>query len=115
MSTITVTNIKATGDTVNRVVSGIATVWCQYNADGSVDNSINVSSCVDVSTGSQEPNFTNHMSSANYSGVCTTQNNTDIGFSTVAADRYRTLVRLLSTQGAYDRNNNMLVIHGDLA
>ncbi len=48
MSTITVTNIKATGETASRPVSGVAGAWLDYNQSGpSIDDSYNISSVTD--------------------------------------------------------------------
>ena len=47
MSTITVTNIKATGETASRAVSGVAAAWVNINgASSAVRDSLNVASLV---------------------------------------------------------------------
>jgi hypothetical protein len=68
MSTITVTNIKATGQTASRDTSGVAAVWVSYTSDSStsIKDSQNVSSLTDVDTGYTTVTFTNAMSSGNY-------------------------------------------------
>ena len=54
MSTITVTNIKATGETASRSVSGVAAAWVNFNQIGTqaLRDSFNISSITDAGTGS---------------------------------------------------------------
>ena len=68
MSTITVTNIKATGETASRAVSGVAAAWCNFNGTGTVSirDSINVASLTDNGLGSHSISFSNIMDNANY-------------------------------------------------
>ena len=69
MSTITVTNIKATGETASRSATSVAAVIVRYNMSGAIQGtSINVSSITDSSSGRQSVHFTNVFSDANY--VC---------------------------------------------
>ena len=52
-----------------------AKAWANSNATGtSLNESFNISSLVDVTSGQQGFNFTNAMSSANYSGAATNGN-----------------------------------------
>ena len=52
MSTITVTNIKATGETASRSATSVAAAWVTKNLDGTaIEDSVNVSSITDVGTG----------------------------------------------------------------
>jgi hypothetical protein len=69
MSTITVTNIKATGETVSRAVSGVAAAYADFNTNSNdtIENSINIASKTDNGTGDSTLNYTNNMASANYS------------------------------------------------
>ena len=67
MSTITVTNIKATGETNSRAVSGVAAVWVQLNGiTFAVADSFNVSSADDNGTGDYDINYTNSMDNNTY-------------------------------------------------
>ena len=67
MSTITVTNIKATGETASRAVSGVAAAWVSFDQTvPSVNDSQNVSSVTDSSTGDFTINFSSNLSSADY-------------------------------------------------
>ena len=68
MSTITVTNIKATGETASRAVSGVAAAWVNFNGNGTIAtrDSINVSSLTDIGTGNYAVNLSNNMNNVNY-------------------------------------------------
>ena len=68
MSTITVTNIKATGETASRPVSGVAAGYLNFNGSGTpaVSDSFNHSSITDGGTGIYACNFTNDMANANF-------------------------------------------------
>lgn len=91
MSTITVTNIKATGETASRSVSGVAAAWLNYNHPSNiVRQSLNVSSVTDNATGHLTKNYTNNMSVNDHVVGCTAQ---ESGGSGPASDRYITLAR----------------------
>ena len=67
MSTLTVTNIKATGETASRSATSIAAAWLYSPAtSASISDSFNISSIDDDGTGSQGVNITSALSSANY-------------------------------------------------
>ena len=68
MSTLTVTNIKATGETASRAVSGVAAAWVNFNGTGTIAarDSVNVSSLTDNGTGDYTVNFSNVFGAANY-------------------------------------------------
>ena len=53
MSTITVTNIKATGETASRAVSGVVAAWCDLDGTGTIalEDSFNCASATDNGTG----------------------------------------------------------------
>lgn len=69
MSTLKVTNIQATGETASRAVSGVAAAWANVNGQGvaAIRDSVNVASLTDSGVGSQRVNYTNAMSSSDYS------------------------------------------------
>jgi|DEB0MinimDraft_6_1074348.scaffolds.fasta_scaffold136010_1 hypothetical protein len=73
MSTITVTNIQATGETASRAVSGVAAAWVNFNGTGTIAirDSQGVSGLVDNGSGDYTVNFSNNMGNTNYawSGV----------------------------------------------
>jgi len=77
MSTITVTNIKATGETASRAVSGVAGAWVNFNGTGTIAarDSLNVASLTDSSTGNYVVNFSNNFGNGNFSAVATQGNN----------------------------------------
>lgn len=62
MSTLTVTNIKATGETASRSATGIAAAWVSFNGTGEVEvlDSLNHSSLIDHNPS----NYSNIVSSA---------------------------------------------------
>jgi hypothetical protein len=67
MSTITVTNIKATGETVSRPVSGVAAMFINISqGTPAIQKSLNVSSIVDNGSESTSTNYTNSFSDAVY-------------------------------------------------
>ena len=68
MSTLKVTNIQATGETVDRVVSGIAAAWANYKGTttNAIRDSVNISSVTDSGTGIYDFNFTNAFANDDY-------------------------------------------------
>jgi hypothetical protein len=68
MSTLTVTNIKATGETASRAVSGVAAAWVNFDNQGTatINGSYNISSCTDTATGRFRSNFTSNMADSVY-------------------------------------------------
>ena len=72
MSTLKVTNIQATGETASRAVSGVAAASLNYKgtATNTIRYSFNVSSVTDNTTGNYTTNFSNSMSSADYTVTC---------------------------------------------
>jgi len=81
MSTIVISNIKATGETASRAVSGVAAAWVHYNHDTTtINQSNNTSSVTDVATGEAKYTYSSALDAANYclhaSGK-TDDNNTD--------------------------------------
>ena len=87
MSTLKVNNIKDTsGGTSNLKIDGAAKAWVNFDGTGtvSIDDSFNVSSITDNSTGNYTINFTNAMPNAEYavSGSVETTNATSVVFTT---------------------------------
>jgi len=68
MSTLTVSNIKATGETASRAVSGVAAAWANIKGDGTaaINNSANASSITDNGTGDYTVAFTNSFGNITY-------------------------------------------------
>ena len=124
MSTLTVANIKATGETASRAVSGVAAAWVTYNGDtsgGSVLDSNNISSVTDTASGLFRTNFSSCMSNSNYSSVgmsrvyhIISSGNDD---KTVTGEEHQSFY-VSGTSGqrtSYDLGRNAVVYHGDLA
>jgi hypothetical protein len=67
MSTLTVTNIKATGETASRAVSGVAAAWADFDQTvPTLNNSLNVSSATDTSSGLYTVNYSSSFNSTSY-------------------------------------------------
>ena len=126
MSTITVTNIKATGETASRSATNIAAAWALGDMDGddAFRDSFNFASVVDNGTGDYEFNFTNSMSSANYAKAGLNGNDLKStasvtinrpAASTSSAFKFTSLFVDASSVGAYNADDISAVIHGDLA
>jgi hypothetical protein len=68
MSTIVISNIKATGETASRAVSGVAAAWCNSNNQtATIAESFNCASFVDIATGQCQINLSSSMDSTTYS------------------------------------------------
>jgi len=68
MSTITVTNIKATGETASRSATSVAAAWVNLDGTGTstLRDSLNITSVTDDGTGRYDFAITNAMSNTNY-------------------------------------------------
>ena len=68
MSTLTVTNIQATGETASRAVSGVAAAWANVKGDGTaaINDSANASSLTDNGTGDYTLGFTSSFGNITY-------------------------------------------------
>jgi hypothetical protein len=75
MSTLTVTNIKKTGETVSRDVSGVAAAWVNFKGTdtAAIRDSVNISSLSDLGTGLYGVSFSNSMATANYASNANTE------------------------------------------
>lgn len=116
MSTITVTNIKATGETASRAVSGVAAAWVNFNGTGTIAarDSFNVASLTDNGTGQYQVDYTNSFTNVGYSvsGVAS-GGLTDIGGSVTSSVTGR---RCYTDTGALtDPTFYCHSAHGDLA
>ena len=100
---------------INLHKQSAAKAYANFDSDGSINESLNISSATDVSPGSVQLFYTNSFAS-NYSipiGFC--QNNTVYGFSSYTTTYFKGIVRLISDQSVYDRDKTTVVTHGDLA
>jgi hypothetical protein len=120
MSTLQVTNIKATGETASRAVSGVA-AWVNFNGTGTIAirDSQGVSGLVDNGTGNYDVNFSNSMANTGYSvGSCVDQISPFPIIQAYLASVQTGLVRLNVAQPGnadYDTTSVHSQVHGDLA
>jgi hypothetical protein len=118
MSTITVSNIKATGETASRDTSGVAGAYGYFNqtTGTAAGYSQNVSSFTDVSAGEMNFNFTNAFSDADYlkAGISSSSNDYmsfSIANSTSSVSRMQNREEGTGLKDAI----NQVIFHGDLA
>ena len=120
MSTIVISNIKATGETASRAVSGVAAAWVNFDGTGTiaVRDSQGVSGLVDDGAGNYRVNLTNAMGNANYSAVANTGSN-DVFGSIIGGSQATTLLRVAShyygSSANLDRDHVYAMAAGDLA
>lgn len=69
MSTLTVTNIKKTGETASRDVSGVAAAWINFNGTGTIAirSSMNVASLTDGGVGLYTMSYASSLANGDYS------------------------------------------------
>ena len=130
MSTLTVTNIQATGETASRAVSGVAAAWVCLNQQStqSIRDSVNIASISDTGTGMTDISFTSSFSNADYCASGSAENGG--GFNDARmTNRENTQTRSTSVFGMYtvnggsstvnpyadDANHVNFSFHGDLA
>jgi len=90
MSTIVISNIKATGETASRAVSGVAAAWVNINGDGTaaIQQSQNISSLTDNGTGEYTVSFTNNFNSTRHASVASCGDDTSSYDSVVSLDPF---------------------------
>lgn len=100
MSTLQVTNIKKTGETASRDVSGVAAAWVNLNGTGTVAirDSANVSSLTDIDVGKYSTAFTSSFSSISFAQSGTASNG-DAAGSAVVVYAPNIAVRTTSSSG----------------
>ena len=118
MSTITVTNIKATGETASRDTSGVAGAYGYFNqtTSSAAGYSQNISSYTDTSAGDMNFNFTNAFSNADYPKCGISSSSNDFmswAFSGTTSSACRMKNHEDGT-GVKDAINQA-IFHGDLA
>ena len=123
MSTITVTNIQATGQ-ASRSATGVAAAWMNLNGTGTiaVQDSINVSSVTDVGAGSYTQTHTNAMGNALYSSQISNNRSTSTNNSTsqhIDGSYTSALLNILFVRhdnlASEDSSRILTSVHGDLA
>ena len=128
MSTITVTNIKATGETASRSATGVAAAWCNFDSDApNIRDSINTSSVTDGGNCNYTYNFSSNMGNVNYvpAGYIKdgASNNYSRVLASIDADTYSTsalqvrpsAVNSGTLTTAFDPDYVCVMIMGDLA
>lgn len=131
MSTITVTNIKATGETASRSATGVAASYAtiaQFHSPQSISKSFNVASVSDNGNGLTSINYTNDFSDANYITTYGIRDGQGENDSRVVMGSANTGYYATSNQRLYagvpngsggitldDAIKLMFVVHGDLA
>jgi hypothetical protein len=128
MSTLQVTNIKKTGETASRDVSGVAAAWVQYTpASATILDSVNVASLTDNGTGDTSVSFTSSMASSNYAQIVAGSHSNVTSSNIVARPHSTPSILAGSTRvsigytvtsanfTAYDYPYAATTIHGDLA
>ena len=126
MSTITVTNIKATGETASRAVSGVAGFWVSFVGTGtaSVSGSLNQSSLTDNGTGDYTHTFTSAFSSATYCFQLSCKDGSTAGRGRHCAPQNASTYSTTAFQSEFQNDNSDVMqdvddgsvsAHGDLA
>ena len=122
MSTLTVTNIKATGETASRGVSGVAAAWVTIpSGQASITDSINVASLTDVGTGEGAISYVSSTYAYSFGtedgATGTSMLNVDITNGTKATTGYSfESIHVYSTINRTNRDvNNAHIVFGDLA
>lgn len=118
MSTLTVTNIKATGETASRAVSGVAAAWVVGTNAAGITDSVNVSSGVDNAVGDYSYSYTNNMANSTwcFSGSSeVVARSCTLDTSNTAKDTNSFDVRINDTAGNGSDQTHGGTIHGDLA
>ena len=113
---------------MSTVAGGSAKVWVHYNGTGTIAvyDSLNVSSLNDSSTGQHQYNYTNNMSSTNYTHIGgagtasgSTTTSVDVRCYGVTASTSQSgnnvFYSASSGTGVYDATHNAASNHGDLA
>ena len=117
------------GAATQSLQQGLAKAWVRYNqATPGVDDSFNISSVTDVSTGEAQINLSSAFSSVNYSvsGIAGLNDGSDTQYvvaigirrgAAPTASNYTTQVQrnLATNSGEYDAHIQMTAAHGDLA
>jgi len=116
MSTITVTNIKATGETASRSVSGVAAAWMNYKgtSTNAISGSFNISGVVDNGTGVYTASFTNSMADTVYAPTAKASGAKIQGMDLLATGSIR-LLNYTDAGNLEDTGTYFFNMNGDLA
>ena len=106
------------GAVTTSVQQGLAKAWADYEGStNTIEDSFNISSVDDDSTGVFDYNYTSNMNSNNYAVSCSSTDQTYCG-ADAKSEVLSSQVEILthnSTPTPKDRNYNAVTIHGDLA
>ena len=125
-NTLTTTNIKATGETASRAVSGVAAAWAKYSGSGTTfADSFNMTSATDNGTGDYSLTINNDMANVNYcvSGTGANGNGSGSNLPIAGLERgHSPTVGSLTFNTKYNQDSSLsdtdqlfCSIHGDLA
>jgi len=116
------------GAVTTSLQQGVSKSWCMQNAGTSITDSLNVASLADYGTGDHAKNFTNAMSSGNYSVTGSTvkgaggPSGTNYAVVTMGEGNSTTNAGICcvanggaSGPSASDRSKIYTTVHGDLA
>jgi len=122
MSTIVISNIKATGETASRAVSGVAAAWVNFNGTSTVAvrDSVNVASLTDNGTGTYVVNLSNAFGAADYSATAQTgiiSGNADVRISSSGIGTGTLALTTVNGSQSLLQDNDIVTAatHGDLA
>jgi len=120
MSTIVVSNIKATGETASRAVSGICGSWCNWDDSSSVNDSLNVSSLSDDGTGIDTVNYSSSFANGSYANGGAARENSNGGeaYMRISTTHTASATRwICETETGTEIDGEMRTVsaHGDLA
>ena len=124
MSNLVVSNISDGSTSVGTgyVVNGSAKAWVNFNGQGTVAirDSLNVASITDQGTGLYDVNYSNNMSSSNYSLSLSTRGNRpcdgDGGLSQNIASKHRLQTRSGNQNSSFEDADRLYSqVFGDLA
>jgi len=125
MSTLTVSNIKKTGETASRDVSGVAAAWANLNGTGTIEerDSLNISNVEDEGTGQYKFHYSNNMGNGGYSVSWSAANSAGSSATaffisgpngnTLQVDS--TFCNIRNSSTLTDRDQVFFLAHGDLA
>ena len=117
-------NVRGEGSNNTNLQQGLAKTWCHLdlNTENTIDDSLNVASITDVTTGKVTVTSTNAMASISYTSLGNAWNGADENYDRVVTPnlaRTTTVVKhaiaLTSDHGLNDCQDVDIVNHGDLA
>ncbi len=121
MSTLKVTNIHKTGESVSRDVNGVAAAWVIFQpVSGTpvLNSAMNVSSITDWAVGTYGANFSSSFSTSNHVSVVSTWQSTNangVGINVSTPTASSQTIETREGDGLVDSNHVNLSVHGDLS